>query len=320
MKRIFIITGLLLAILSSTAYAGKVLKCMIFRVEDTLVSPYAVPGRLSPSGKTFVAGISDEDGHDLLYQWTRVTLEKPWQGPTLIAGAVNEIADTVSNMQPTISKDGLMLVYTRNKGGGWEANDLWMATRSSTEEPFDNVRPLSELNTDDAEAYPYLAPSGSRLYYTSSSMIMVAEYDKNKKEFGNATEVELPEIESAISCWVSADEKTMLVTDGSAIYFAERGSVKESFGETATLTLEEVDAFVSAPSIDANGDLYVYISASNPAIYDDYDYDEGDEPYDIDYYEPEEYEDEPAPDSEEYYDGEPETIQAILHLVCSEGE
>lgn len=316
MKRIFVTAGLLLSILSSFVYARQGPRCMIFRVEDTLMTPNAIPGRLSPSGKTFVSGISDEDGHDLLYMWTRGTLEKPWQGPVLIEGAVNETADSVSNMQPTISNDGLMLVYTRNKGGGWEANDLWMATRSSVNERFDNVRPLAELNTDNAEAYPYIAPKGSRLYYTSDSKIMVAEYDKNTKAFGKPAVVEVEDVESAISCWVSADEKTILVTDGSAIYCAERGSVNESFGETASLTLEEVDAFVSAPSLDAAGDLYVYISATNPAIYNDYDYDEGDQAYDIEY-------EEAAPDMEEdmdHPDEEPETIQAILHLVCSEGE
>ncbi len=319
MKKSLFAVGLLLSILSSFAYAGQGPRCMIFSVQDTLVTPYAVPGHLSANGKIYVSGITSDEDQDLLYQWTRFSLDEPWDGPTLIEGAVNETADSINNMQPTITNNGLMLVYTRNKGGGWESNDLWMATRPSIDEPFDNIRSLAELNTDDAEAYPYLTASGSRLYYTAGDKIMVAEYDKKTKEFGRASEVKVEGYESAIACWVSADEKTILVSDGSTIFCDERSSVKKPFGESTSLTLEGVDAFVAGPSLDANGDLYIYISASNPSTSGSYEENldtDDSESYD---YDEEDYTEEAVTDSD-IGNQEPETIQAILHLVCSEGE
>ncbi|MBN9160076.1 MAG: hypothetical protein BGO98_28275 [Myxococcales bacterium 68-20] len=46
------------------------------------------------------------------------------------------------------------------------AYDIFVATRMSTSEPFSNVRPVGELNTNGGLEFPsWLSPDGCRLYY-----------------------------------------------------------------------------------------------------------------------------------------------------------
>lgn len=306
MNKIYLALGLVF--ISSMLNAGKVTPCAMYSLEDTLVTPNAVPGRVSSNGLYFIGGFSNENDKELLYLWKRSTLDAAWSEPILLKGEINELTDSSGNMQPTITDDGLVIIFVRNPGSGWEGNDLWIATRASVYEAFGDVRSLDELNTDDAEAYPWLSANGSRVYYTANDMILVAEYDAKAKKFGNVKEVVLDGIESPISCWLSPDEKTILVTDGYSLYRSERKSTTKSFGKPEEVALEfpdNEDGFFSSPSLDPKGDLYVYISVQMASQEEPEYYQEED--YDVEY---EEY-----PESYETV-----TVQAILRFLCQRGK
>lgn len=269
MKRIFVFVSILLITQPVLARRKKKsLELPMYEVVDTLAT-YANPGRLSPDGLTFVCGLVEDDGNQFLHYWSRSTMDDAWEGPHLIEGKINEIGSFTENMQPTISSDGLRMVFVRNDESSWVSNDLWMAIRTSISEPFDSIRELEELNTYNVEAYPYITARGNRLYYTFMDGLMVAEYDPQTGYYTNPDTVPLDWTGFLISCWVSADEKTLVFNDGGELYYASRSRNTEGFVVRDSFSFSEEISFRAAPSFDADGELYLYV----PGTYD-YDYDE----------------------------------------------
>lgn len=246
----------LIVLLISLLPISEGIECTSFEVTDILAKG-ATPGHLSPNGLGFICGLKDGYGKQRFYHWHRRSLRACWKGPEPLK--INNVADTVDNIQPTVTEDGLTMVFVRNFDDTWESNDLWMARRNSTNEAFDRVRPLDELNTDSAEAYPFITPDGSRLYYTTYEGIMVTEYDEGRKRFKDPKNLGLPW--DILSCWLSSDELVILATGyGKGILCAERASMDEPFVQCDTLILPEWLVFISSPSLDAKGDLYLYAS------------------------------------------------------------
>lgn len=244
------------------------LNCESWEIIDTLAVEVN-PGHLSPDGLRFYYGLLDDQGEELLYELNRRSLKARWRGPFLLDGSVNDTTVTywMDNMQPTVSGDGLRMVYVRNPGESWGTNDLWMASRSSKKDLFGSVRPLDELNTDDVEAYPFLSVDGNRLYYTASLGLMVSAFDQSSGRFANPRNIDLPWVETPTSCWLSSDELTILVTsDINVIMVGERTTLYEDFSVSDSIFLPE-GFFVSSPSLDPGGELYVYVST---AILDEY--------------------------------------------------
>lgn len=75
----------------------------------------------------------------------------------------NQGVDTRDRM-PIVSEDERTIYWSRIASGAY---DIFVATRMSTDEPFSNVRPVGELNTNGGLEFPsWLSPDGCRLYYT----------------------------------------------------------------------------------------------------------------------------------------------------------
>jgi Tol biopolymer transport system component len=69
---------------------------------------------------------------------------------------------------PAVSSDGLMLFFASDRPGGFGANDLWVATRTSATDPFGapvNLGP--QVNTPGFEDRPAIGSDGSTLYFMS---------------------------------------------------------------------------------------------------------------------------------------------------------
>src|SRR5262249_53678948 len=66
---------------------------------------------------------------------------------------------------PTISSDGLTLIFFSNRKG---QDDLFMATRSSLNSAWSEPVALSTLNTDGDEVYPALSADGLSLFFSDS--------------------------------------------------------------------------------------------------------------------------------------------------------
>jgi parallel beta-helix repeat protein len=119
--------------------------------------------------------------------------------------------------KPSLTRDELTILFHSTRAGGAGGADLWMATRSSTAEPFGNLRPLYEINTNASEVAPCIVPDGLTLYFNAADWpghpgahIYKATRTSTDGAFGN---IELIEHENPIlntgSPNVTVDEKTI---------------------------------------------------------------------------------------------------------------
>jgi len=82
--------------------------------------------------------------------------------------AFDEIHENgISDSQPTLTADGLMMFYVRKIDGG---KYIWKATRPSIEEPFSEIAEVSELNDPcNTVDHPSILPDGLTIYFNSQS-------------------------------------------------------------------------------------------------------------------------------------------------------
>jgi len=66
-----------------------------------------------------------------------------------------------------LSSDGLSLYFDSTRAGAG-GHDLWIATRSTTGEPFSNPLPLRDLNTSGDEYNVSLSRDDLELLFTSN--------------------------------------------------------------------------------------------------------------------------------------------------------
>ena len=111
-----------------------------------------------------------------LFQATRTSLDQPF-GSVMQLENVNTIFDAEASA--SVSSDGLTIFYDTRRGPwGWE--EVWVATRSSTSEQFEEPMDLNDLglgsdinNTSGIEGTPFISPDwpapGSKLYYARQS-------------------------------------------------------------------------------------------------------------------------------------------------------
>lgn len=104
----------------------------------------------------------------------------PWQKPQNLGAVVNS---TCNDMHPTLSKDGLSLLFSSNRpqdttltgcdgGAGGSGLHLWVAQRDSLDSPWQAPQPLTMINSPDSSPYqehaPYLTTDGHWLFFHST--------------------------------------------------------------------------------------------------------------------------------------------------------
>ncbi|MHC4370163.1 MAG: tetratricopeptide repeat protein, partial [Planctomycetota bacterium] len=89
-----------------------------------------------------------------------------FSNPTNLGPVINSLAD---EWDLSLSADALTLVFSSGRPVSFGSHDLWMSTRPTTSEPWEEPVNLGEnINTSEAEMNPALSPDGLRLYYSSS--------------------------------------------------------------------------------------------------------------------------------------------------------
>ena len=97
-----------------------------------------------------------------LWESRRDSIDSPWQEPQNLGSHVNR-GD--NHMTPTISADGLTVVYAISTGNN-QTSDLWAVNRDNIESPWNApVKLGGKLNTT-FEFNPQLSADGSTLYYS----------------------------------------------------------------------------------------------------------------------------------------------------------
>ncbi|MEX2187299.1 MAG: PEP-CTERM sorting domain-containing protein [Pirellulales bacterium] len=105
-------------------------------------------------------GLGDRD----VWQATRTSVALPWNAPTNLGPPVNTSA---REQGPSLSADGLTLIFDSTRGGGFGNADIWQATRSSTSADWSGVVNLGGVvNSSLSESSASLSPDGLTLIFT----------------------------------------------------------------------------------------------------------------------------------------------------------
>src|SRR5207247_543836 len=85
------------------------------------------------------------------------------------ATLMTELSSASNENDPSIRHDGLEIFFQSNRtGSNGTASDLWVATRTSTIDPWSTPVNLgSVLNTTSVEQNPYLSSDGMTLFFAS---------------------------------------------------------------------------------------------------------------------------------------------------------
>lgn len=110
-------------------------------------------------------GVGDLD----LYQVSRLLPldSQPFGNLKSLGAGVNSVA---ADSSPSVSSDGLTLYFQSNRSGGRGGHDIWVATRSSSDEDFGpatNLGPLVNVNSSYHEHYPSISADGLVLFFRS---------------------------------------------------------------------------------------------------------------------------------------------------------
>lgn len=118
-----------------------------------------------PGQKGLIMPLSSERDSPDLYQTyfaARASVNEPFAAPTPLPALTVAGRSVVDAF---LSEDGLALFYA--SGGPGEVQDLFVAFRHSTSEPFEVTDPLGDLNTSADERDPWLSPDATTFFFTS---------------------------------------------------------------------------------------------------------------------------------------------------------
>jgi serine/threonine protein kinase len=151
---------------------------------------------------------------------TRQTTDDEWAAPDNLGPTINS---SVLDWSPSISADGLLLVFSSERPGGIGKTDLWMTRRSTTDDPWSEPVNLGPpVNSPSIEATPSISADGLLLFFQSTRRggyggpvdIWVAMRLTTEANWG--TPVNLGPV---INTW-GFDGTPSISADGSVLYFA----------------------------------------------------------------------------------------------------
>lgn len=144
------------------------------------VGPNSAGGEFSPS-------LVETDQGVLLYfsrpslagdQDIYVSSQRP-DGGFGPATPVSELNTTAADQMPNVSRDGLEIVFSSTRGGGFGGQDVYTANRSSTTDAWSNVANVgSNVNTGGNETRASLSGDGERLHFGRDGTIFVSIREK----------------------------------------------------------------------------------------------------------------------------------------------
>ncbi|MBK8979222.1 MAG: PD40 domain-containing protein [Planctomycetes bacterium] len=116
-------------------------------------------------GQEIVYAIGDSAFITDLYSSTRTPTG--WSAPTRIT-VLNDPGQFVEEADPTMSGDGLEIIFTTGRNWSRTGYDLLRSTRSTPTSPWAPPMPLSEINTTSSEHSPSLSGDGLTLIFSST--------------------------------------------------------------------------------------------------------------------------------------------------------
>jgi Tol biopolymer transport system component len=101
-----------------------------------------------------------------LWMTQRLSKDAPWAEPVNLGPTVNSSSLDIA---PSISADGLILLFTSERPGGSGDWDLWMTRRETTQADWiESVNLGPAVNSSGPEGMPYISADGSAIYFFSN--------------------------------------------------------------------------------------------------------------------------------------------------------
>ncbi|MFB0554251.1 MAG: DUF4440 domain-containing protein, partial [Phycisphaerae bacterium] len=163
-----------------------------------------------------------------LWVMTRPTKDDEWEEPVNLTTVNSGARDG----GPSISADGLELFLYSSRSGGYGSNDIWVARRPTTNDPWGTPVKLGPtVNTSSGDCCPSISPDGRTLFFGSTR-----------------------------SGSISSD-----------LWVTTRASVSDPWGEPVNLgPTVNSSSLEDAPSISADGST-LYFFSNKPGGYGSYD-------------------------------------------------
>jgi hypothetical protein len=166
--RMWRITQIVAAALA-VASVGREQACADFFCSEAVRMPNTsnldgMGGVVSTDGQSIYMA-SEKTGNFDMYVATRTATGEGWNLPVSLGPTVNT---GYWDLFPTLSPDGLMLLFPSDRPGGFGGLDLWISTRSSPESPWGppvNLGP--KVNSDTWDLSPRISADGLTLYFHS---------------------------------------------------------------------------------------------------------------------------------------------------------
>ena len=249
-------------------------------------TPTEVPNVNSPS-REFNQSIS-ADGLSLFFNsnrpgglggidmWvtTRETIDDSWGNPVNLGPTINT---PDNDWGPSISADGLTLYFdTRQPGVSGAIDDIWVATRETTDDDWGNLVSLGPtVNSSSDDCYQCISADGLELYFSSNRSCGYGNYDlwvttreTTDDPWGNPANLG-PTVNSSgyeIDPGISADGRILFFTIGASncgsrcgyggteIWMTRRATVSDPWDEPVNLgSTVNSSAFEDYSNISADG-------------------------------------------------------------------
>jgi hypothetical protein len=113
-------------------------------------------------------------GNDLYFQSARSGTSHIWHAARSGAGygnpqMVSELADATNGEGGVaVRADGLEIYFSSARAGTLGADDIWVARRASTSDPFGIIRNVTELNSPQLDIPTWVSADGCRILFASS--------------------------------------------------------------------------------------------------------------------------------------------------------
>lgn len=135
----------------------------------------------------------------------------PWGTPTLVA----ELSDpNTDEDDPVFTADLLELYFNSNRLGNGDA-DIFIATRTSMNDPWGNIAPVTELNSGSTEGNQVIAPDGLTIWFERMGDIWVStRLARNDAWSAPVIDAELSSTSSDLAGAVSDDGLMFMLSSG----------------------------------------------------------------------------------------------------------
>ncbi|HUS30419.1 MAG TPA: hypothetical protein VMZ53_18045 [Kofleriaceae bacterium] len=147
-----------------------------------------------------------------LFETSRASISDPWQPPQPLA-----INSTMSDMSPSLSPDGLRMVFASARAGSLGGGDIWETTRTSRTAAWDPPVHRIELSSASDEGGPTMSPDGLEVFFASNragGLGLIDVYTARRLALGNpfGAPTLVPELSSTrddISLSMSSDGRSL---------------------------------------------------------------------------------------------------------------